>query len=174
MDASTNLPAETIVYQDEQHLIGVRGNTVVSCSLDAPNPRFLEACSRTMDSLARQRSLPLLLLTIIDQRARAPDDAGKLAIRQTMLRHAAQIHAFAYVVEGEGFAAAAVRGALSLISLLARYSFPHKVFGRVEDAVPWMLSRPTPSGQSTPGADELIGFAKSLSARLKSSRERAT
>jgi hypothetical protein len=167
MDASTSIPADAIVYQDEQHVIAVRGNVVLSCSIDAPNPRFLEACSRTIDSLARQPSPPLLLLTIIDRQARAPDDAGKLAIRQTMLRHAAQIHAFAYVVEGEGFAAAAVRGALSIISLLARYSFPHKVFGRVEDAVPWMLSRPISSPESTPGADELIGLAKSLSKLVK-------
>jgi hypothetical protein len=45
------------------------------------------------------------------------------------------------VIEGEGFGAAALRSAISLMSLAARYPYPQKVFKRVSDATAWILPR---------------------------------
>ncbi len=114
-----------------------------------------------------QAQAGLLAITIINRHAHAPDEASKAHIRHTVLRHAAEIDPFAYVVEGEGFGAAAVRSALSLICIAARYPFPLKVFGRVEDAVPWMLNRP---GQGAPrsSAVQLIDVANCLRGELLS------
>ena len=154
------------LYRDAEHVIAVHANAILVYSSNAPNPRFLEAWARTVDELVERGDTPLLVLTIIDRRAHAPDDASKQAIRDTVLRHAASIQAFAYVVEGEGFAAAAVRSALALISLLARYRFPQKVFGRVDEAVAWMLSRGVAGERPFPAAGELISAANALSAEL--------
>ena len=157
------------VYRDPQHVVCVCENAVLTYSSDAPNPRYLAAWTQTVQLVLQQ--FGLLVLTIIDRNAHAPDDASKTSIRNTIVQHASQIDAFAYVVDGEGFRAAAMRSALSLIALAARYPFPQKVFGRVEDAVPWMLRRPYHPGQRerhVPDAAKLIKMANSLHGQLKS------
>jgi hypothetical protein len=165
---STKIRLGAPVYQDAQHVICVCQNTVLTYSGDAPNPRYLDAWARTVQLVAEQYPTGVLVITLIDRHAHVPDDASKAHIRNTVLRHADQIGAFAYVVEGEGFGAAAVRSALSLISLAARYPFPQKVFGRAEDAVPWMLSRPGRQGERhTQDAAKLIGVANSLRGLLR-------
>ena len=148
-------------------MIGVCQNTVLTYSVDAPNPEYLGGWMSTVERVATQFPTGLLVITIIDRHARAPDDSSRARIRQTVLRHAAVIQAFAYVVEGEGFGAAAVRSALSLISMAARYPFPQKVFSRVEDAVPWMLSRPSTQESGAPDAVKLINVAYSLRSQLR-------
>jgi hypothetical protein len=160
------------VYRDGQHVISVCENAVLTYSSHAPNPEYLEAWTRTVELMLNDRNAALFVMTIINRHAQAPDDASKTSIRNTILQHASRITSFAYVVDGEGFRAAAMRSALSLISLTARYPFPQKVFGRVEDAVPWMLSRPYPRSagdqqmQRGPAATKLIEQANALSSLL--------
>jgi hypothetical protein len=60
-----------------------------------------------------------------------------------------------------------VRSALSLINLAARYPFPLKVFGSVEEAVPWMLNRSDP-GAARNSAANLVSVANSLRGELQS------
>lgn len=52
-----------------------------------------------------------------------------------------EICAFAYVVEGEGFAAATIGAAASLINMAQRQPFPLRVFATIADAVSWALPR---------------------------------
>ena len=158
------------LYRDGQHIIAVCENAVLTYSSDAPNPRFLESWTRTVELLVDQFRAGVLAITIIDSRVRAPDEASRMHIRNTLMRHAAELKAFAYVVEGEGFGAAALRGAISLMSLAARYPFPMKVYGRVEEAVPWMLNRPH-RGERRASAPKLIDVANSLRIELQSGQK---
>jgi hypothetical protein len=130
-----------VVYSDKDHCIAVYGNAILSYSAEPPNPRYLTAWVGAMDRLTGRSPRPLAVLTIIDSRARAPDETSKKAIRSAVSRHCNNICAFAYVVEGHGFGAAAVRSALSLISLAARYPFPQKVFANVPAATPWAVAK---------------------------------
>jgi hypothetical protein len=155
-------------YRDAQHVMTVWENAVLTCSRDAPNPRYLQAWANTMELVAGQFPEGLLVMTMINSQARAPDDASKNHIRNTVLRYSTQIAAFAYVVEGEGFGPAAIRSALSLVSLAARYPFPMKVFGRVDDAVPWMLSRASQRLPRAQSSAQLVSVANSLSDQLRS------
>jgi len=159
---SSKIRVGKLIYQDAMHVISVCENTVLTYSSDAPNPRFLEVWAETVQLVADQCSDGLLAMTLIDPQARPPEDPARVQIRNTVLRHAADINAFAYVVEGEGFGAAAVRGALSLISLAARYPFPMKVFARVEDAAPWLLSRRKRAAAHAEDATRLVHIANSL------------
>jgi hypothetical protein len=159
---SATIRLGTPVYQDAVHVISVCENTILTYSSDAPNTRYLVAWARTVESVAEQYPDGILAITLIDRHARAPDDVSKAHIRNTVLRHAAEIKAFAYVVEGEGFGAAAIRSALSLMSLAARYPFPMKVFGRVEDAAPWVLSRHEQHTARAEDAVRLVNIANSL------------
>jgi len=163
---SAKIRLSASVYQDAQHVISVYENAVLTCSNDAPNPAYLEAWTRTVELVKDRFPAGLLAVTIINSHVRAPDDASRAHIRATVLRHAAEIEAFAYVVEGEGFRASAVRSALSLMSLAARYPFPLKVFGHVEEAVPWMLSHSTKGAPRGLDPAKLIAAANSLRGQL--------
>lgn len=168
MGESANLRLGEPVYQDAQHVISVFENTVLTYSNDGPNERYLEAWTHAVERVASRFPAELLGLTLINHRAHAPDETSKAHIRRTILQHAAELKAFAYVVEGEGFGAAAIRSALSLISLAARYPFPMKVFGRVEEAVPWMLNHPSRRASNASDATNLVNIANSLRDQLGS------
>jgi hypothetical protein len=154
-----------LVYADGQHCIGVHSKVILTYSTDVPHPAYLAAWAVATDRLITRDGPPLSVITIIDSNVRAPSEPSKAAIRATISRHSPNIHALAYVVEGSGFAAAAMRSALSLISLAARYSFPQKVFSSIEDAAQW-VTKGVPEGASVP---QLIEIAGSMRAAVKAS-----
>lgn len=155
-----------MLYSDAEHCLAVAGRTVISFSLQPPNPRYLQAWAAAIDRLAQQSSEPIGALTVIDSGARVPDDAAKTEIRNTVLRHQKQICAFAYVIEGQGFAAAAMRSAISFISLLARYPFPQKTFANIAAATAWTMQQmPTESAKGTSAA-ELISVLEAMRQQL--------
>jgi hypothetical protein len=128
------------LYCDEHHCIVVYGNAILTYSTDPPNPMYLQHWTRATEQLADKTSGSISVVTLIDSRSRAPDELSKKTIRATIGKHSQHIANFAYVVEGTGFGAAAMRSALSLISLAARYPFPQRVFSSVEAAAPWILN----------------------------------
>lgn len=155
------------VYRDPHHVLSVWENTLLTYSSEAPNPAYLKAWTQTVELVAQQFPKGLLVMTLVDRRTRAPDDSSKAHIRNTLVRYGNRINAFAYVIEGEGFGAAALRSAISLISLAARYPFPIKTFESATDAAPWLLSRsrcaPSPDASLT-----LAARANSLRDELRS------
>jgi hypothetical protein len=135
---SSRQPPAGNVYADEHHSIAVSGNVILSYSKQPPNPRYLAAWDRTASRLATQGTI--FAFTIIDGNSPTPDEPARQAIRQAIGRHEKQLSALAYVVEGRGFGAAAVRSALSLISLAARYPFPQRVFATAPEAAAWLAA----------------------------------
>jgi hypothetical protein len=128
-------------YSDRDHCVTVYCNTVLSFSLQPPNLRYLEAWAQSMDRLSKLTSDPIVVMTVIDSQSRPPDELARGAIRSAVDRHRHRIAAFAYVVEGGGFGAAAMRSAISLVSLAARYPFPQKVFANTAEATAWIFQR---------------------------------
>jgi hypothetical protein len=167
---SAKIPLGEPVYRDAQHVIAVYQDTILTYSGGAPTSEYLDGWARTVEQVAVRFPTGILAVTIIDRDARAPDDSGRARVRSAVERHADSIRAFAYVVEGEGFGAAAVRSAVSLISIAARYPFPLKVFGRVEEAVPWVLSCTAhqAAGRALDAA-KLIEIAHSLRGQIRGS-----
>ncbi|HEU4582624.1 MAG TPA: hypothetical protein VFS67_30415 [Polyangiaceae bacterium] len=155
-----------MLYSDPEHCLAVAGRTVVSFSLQPPNPAYLRAWAAAMDRLAQQSNEPLSALTVIDSGARVPDDATKTEIRNTVLRHQKQVCAVAYVIEGQGFRTAAMRSAISFISLLARYPFPQKTFANTAGATAWTMQQ-LPSGAATgSSAAEMISLLEAMRQQL--------
>jgi hypothetical protein len=127
------------VYADEHHAVTICDNVILTYSTSAPNPTFLRHWARAADQLVSKRGT-ITAVTIIDSTCRPPDDVSRKAIHACISKHSHHIDCFAYVVEGQGLGAAAIRTALALLSLVARYPFPLKVFGSLPEAAPWMLA----------------------------------
>ena len=60
----------------------------------------------------------------------------------------------AQVVEGEGFGAAAARAVITGIQLAVRAGYPQKVFGKIDEATPWVADLLRKAGHER-DADEL-------------------
>lgn len=139
--------AREVIYTDRDHCVGVQGRAILTYSTRQPSVAFFNAWSRAVQQLVDAEDSKIASITIIDSSgARPPDEASRQAIARAFARHGAKICSFAYVVEGEGFAAATIRATLSLITMAERHPFPLRVFATMAEAVAWALPRlPTPS-----------------------------
>jgi hypothetical protein len=149
---------QDLIYSDQDHCVSVYGNVILSFSLQPPNPRYLRAWSAAMDRLVASSLGPVAVVTIIDSQAKPPDEASKNAIRACLTKHGQRTLAFVCVVEGNGFAAAAMRSVLSLISMTARYPFPQKAFANPQDAVSWVVQRLLETPAPSYGAEMLASI----------------
>jgi hypothetical protein len=143
-------PFGTHVYSDQHQCIAVAGTCIVAYSMQPPDTKFFAAWQSVVARVAEQRRGKVPVLVVIDSGSRSPDESQRKLIASAMQRHAHSIERFAYVVEGRGFAAAALRSAISLISLATRTPYRQKVFATVEEAVAWLAPA---AGETGPGRD---------------------
>lgn len=101
------------------------------------NAEGLAALRRTFAQFAATHS-PIGLLTIVEAKAPLPPAQVRSGLASFLTEQGAHIKRSAVVFEGEGFRAAAVRGVVTGLTMLARPPYPHKVFGSIDDACAWL------------------------------------
>lgn len=153
------------VYRDAEHVMCVLGPVAIAYSIAAPNVALMKTWSETMEQLPA----PIAMLVVIDVRARIPDPATKRAIQEMVTANQSRIAAFAYVVEGQGLGAGALRSAITLIGLIARYPFPQRVTATTKDATPWLLGHLPPELRSPQDETLVIQAVESMRAQLSRS-----
>ena len=98
----------------------------------------------------RARPAGVGLLTIVEANAPVPAADVRKALAAVLADFSRSIKASAVIFEGQGFSAAAVRSVVTGLTLIARQSYPHKVFGSLAEASAWMLPqlpRPVTAGE---------------------------
>jgi hypothetical protein len=93
------------------------------------------------------------IVPIVDAGAPQPDPEARAALARVMEKHDRALYGTAYVVLGSGFQAAAIRGAITGLMLLARHTHATKVFATVPQAVRWLASRAEAAGEPAPGLE---------------------
>lgn len=83
----------------------------------------------------------LACVVIIPEHSKPPPEATRKAIDEVLANLGADLKCLAWVVEGRGFASAAVRGALTGLSMIRRRPYPTNVESNLESALAWTLSR---------------------------------
>lgn len=78
------------------------------------------------------------VITIVEQNAPLPSAEARRAMAEFLSTRRGRIAASAVVFEGAGFRAAAVRGVVTGLTLVAQQPFPHRVFAVVKDAAAWI------------------------------------
>jgi hypothetical protein len=147
----------THVYTDEQHCIASFGSCIVAYSKQPPDTKYFASWHAIVSRLMAQQPDKLSILVVIDGGSRSPDESQRKLIASATQRYAHSIERFAYVVEGRGFAAAALRSAISLISLAARTPYRQKVFASVEEAGTWLAQTAKPgSAMATSALSALV------------------
>jgi hypothetical protein len=157
-------PFGTHVYSDGLHCIAVAGSCIIAYSKQPPDTKYFAFWHSIVSGVVAQQPGKLSILVIIDSGSRSPDESQRRLIASATQRYAQSIERFAYVVEGRGFAAAALRSAISLISLATRTPYRQKVFATVEEAAVWLVQA---AGETGPGRD-----ARALSALVHTMRDK--
>jgi hypothetical protein len=80
-------------------------------------------------------------IVIIPEHSRPPPDATRKAIDKVLSDLGADLKCLVWVVEGRGFASAAVRGALTGLSMLRRRPYATNVEARLDSGLLWTLAR---------------------------------
>jgi hypothetical protein len=88
------------------------------------------------------RSYPdgLGLIVFIDANAKPPEETERKSITEAYARVSSVVRGAVQVVEGHGFTAAAIRGALTLINATKSLNVPIKVAGCVSEGAPKLES----------------------------------
>ena len=128
-----------ITHADNDHCLGVAGPFLISIENAEPSLAHLDRVHGLVQQLGAKGSKQAGVLVVIRDNARPPSDAARARIVRLFTEFDGRVGAFAYAMEGEGFAAAAKRSALALILTAKRVGFPMKVFKSFSEAVPWIV-----------------------------------
>jgi hypothetical protein len=102
--------------------------------------RLMELCN----AFAAERP-HFFLLTVVEMNAPLPEAKVRERLATFLAQHGQKIKRSAVVFEGSGFRAAAVRGVVTGLTMLARMPYPHKVFAASREAAGWMRGDDDPS-----------------------------
>jgi hypothetical protein len=100
----------------------------------------IETLRHKLEHFGRSRPQGLGLVTIVEQEAPMPTSAVREKMAGLMADISKVLKCSAVVFEGTGFRAAAVRGVVTGLMLLARQPYPHKVFASMTDGCSWLGS----------------------------------
>jgi hypothetical protein len=107
-------------------------------------------------------------ITIVEANAPLPEAHVRDALASLLKKMASFIRSSAVVHEGSGFRAAAVRGVVTGLTLLARQPYPHRIFARFDDAARWLAVSLRETAPDKPiEAEELIEALRELRERIE-------
>jgi serine/threonine-protein kinase len=133
------LASPRVLTLDDDHLTAVWGPVFLTVWKKVTRPDYARSIQFAVRDLAH--SVPnerVACLTIIEEKAELPNAESRTAVANIFRFNLEHIVCSANVMEGEGFRAAAVRGVVTGIALVARQPFPNHVFSSVSQAARWI------------------------------------
>lgn len=134
----------------------------------------VRACRRAFERFSGAHAHAAALLTIVELGAPLPAPEVRQGIANMLASFAPLVKVSALVHEGEGFRAAAVRGVVTGLTMLATVPYPHKVFANVEDGARWMLTDAGFRSASLRSSEELAREVQRMRAEVGGKVLRAT
>jgi hypothetical protein len=128
------LKSETIFTDPTGQYCGAYGNVVILLTLGAPDENLVTRWVDAVSKYGRELEQDLGLLVVIAGDARVPSDAERTTISHAFAGVATVVRGAVEVVEGRGFIAAAMRGALTVINLTKSLGYPIKVASNFAEA----------------------------------------
>jgi hypothetical protein len=155
----TAQPEFGVAFADAAYRVLVCENIVVSVENVEPNAAYIMRLTRVMLDTANKSPNGIGFMTLIRSDAKPPDEEARIRIKRSIPDLTPHLRAFAHVVEGEGFLAAAKRSAMTFLMSTQRFSFPLKVFRSVSEAAPWLFKT---MAEAAPRATSALHYAKML------------
>jgi hypothetical protein len=152
------------VHAERHNAIGGLGNLVVWVSYYVPGWSFFERVLAVARNALQAYPAGIAFVVVIDSAARPPESESRQAILRFYGELRGVVRCVAHVVEGEGFGAAAKRGALAIMTMSDRYGFAMRVTGTIDETVPVLNRDLAPDG--------LVADAAALAAAVAELRAR--
>jgi pimeloyl-ACP methyl ester carboxylesterase len=166
MNGIEHLPrdSETPTFaHDLSSATAVLGRVYVAAHFSGPAGPVAMRMTSGIAELARTYPDGIGIFLLLKSGARPPDADERKPMIAMLQRHRAQIKAFAVLMEGSGFWAAAARSVLTILS--HSISFPLKVFATESDAIPWQsveMRRLTPGEIDSPAMFTMVDQLRSF------------
>jgi hypothetical protein len=93
---------------------------------------------RVYDELAAKFPKGVYMVTVVESGAPMPATEVRTALADFLAGGAGRTRRSAVIHEGVGFRAAAVRGVVTGLAMVARLPYPHKVFATATEASGWL------------------------------------
>jgi hypothetical protein len=132
------------------------GNLIFAIEATEPSVAYIDALKNFVPQMTRDLGCGVGLMVVIRSDAKPPSEQVREHIKIAGRSFAPHVLAFAHVVEGEGFLAAAKRAAFTLVMSSARLGFPVKVFRNVAEGMPWLIHGVGNTFQQDIKRDELV------------------
>ena len=122
---------------DDAHAIGTTDHLLMCLWRTATTPEAVSELHRIAVRHSRA-SEPMAMLTVVEATSEMPDGDIRGQLASLFQELGDRVSCSALIFEGDGFRAAAVRGIVTGINLVAKQPFPHKVFAQVSEAATWI------------------------------------
>lgn len=134
-------PAIGIVASDSDWVCARWRNVLFLVWRGVTTAERAHVASRVLRETAAEHEAGIGIVTVVEPNAPPPDGAVRPIFAKGMREHGARIRACAYVVPQGGFGGAAVRAAITGLSLLAREPYPTRTFTSPATAAEWLDAR---------------------------------
>jgi len=114
-------------------------NLIFAIENTEPTIAYIVALRTLIYQMNRDLGRGVGLMIVIRSDTKPPNEDVREQIKAAARSFGSDVLAFAHVVEGEGFLAAAKRAAFTLLMGTARLGFPIKVFRNVGEGMPWLV-----------------------------------
>lgn len=124
----------------DDHIVLASGSLIAVVWIKVTTLGGIAALSAALEQQAASFPGGLYQLTIVEEGASLPAAAERAELTKFLAGAAHHIRRSAVVHEGVGFRAAAVRGVVTGLALLAQLPYPYQVFATLEQAALWLAS----------------------------------
>ena len=144
-----------VISAGSEYAYVVFGNLIFGLETTEPSVPYIDGFHATVNNLVRAGNPGVGIMVVIRADAKPPSEAVRKHIVRVAREFGPHVLAFAHVIEGEGFLAAAKRAAMTFIMTSARLGFPLKVFSNLREAMPWLLKTVGPALKENIRHDQL-------------------
>lgn len=126
------------VTQSKGFAVGALGRVAIAVFDRAPSVAEAQALAKVLSGVARTHQA-VNILSVVGGECKLPEAAVRDQLIRDVKAVQGQIGYVATAIEGDGFGAAALRGAVTGMTLMLRPSYPTKVFASIHAAAEFVV-----------------------------------
>jgi hypothetical protein len=131
-----------IVSAEADWSSGCLRDLVILCWRRIPTAERARRATRLVrDATTEHAATGVGIVIVVEETASTPDAAARALFAEVMRERSQSIRAVGYIVPAGGFGGAAIRAAITGLSLVARETYPTRVFASPDATLTWLSSR---------------------------------
>jgi len=130
-----------LLYADDDYCAGLVGPVLALIAQGHPKSIVVGQGRQWAKRVASERPDGGAFIVVVRSDAPVPSEEARGYIRSWIEECQRFAKAGSFVIEGQGFLAAALRGALTTVTLVARLPYPLKVHGTIDEGAAFIVAK---------------------------------